>query len=121
MSDKDFARYWKVECGIKGNNGPLIELRYDRDDDHTRENLQRLQILIEELKELEIDEVLSSPELISQIWHIPRWMIGQQFRWERNGYSQELLNRLAAIRQGVDAELFRVFNSRFPPDWETMK
>ena len=34
MSDQDFASYWKVDGGIKGQNGPLIELRYDRGDDH---------------------------------------------------------------------------------------
>jgi hypothetical protein len=83
MSDQDFASYWKVDGGIKGQNGPLIELRYDRGDDHARANLQQLEILIEELKELEIDEVLSSPELISQIWQMPRWIMGHQFRWEK--------------------------------------
>ena len=120
MSDQDFASYWKVDGGIKGQNGPLIELRYDRGDDHARANLQQLEILIEELKELEIDEFLSSPELISQIWQMPRWIMGHQFRWEKRGYSDELLNRLTRIRQGIDAELFRIFNSRFRPVWPTM-
>ena len=120
MSDQDFASYWKVDGGIKGQNGPLIELRYDRGDDHARANLQQLEILIEELKELEIDEVLSSPELISQIWQMPRWIMGHQFRWEKRGYSDELLSRLTRIRQGIDAELFRIFNSRFRPVWPTM-
>lgn len=120
MSNRDFARYWKIDGGIKGKNGPLIELRYDRGDDHARANLQQLESLIEELKELEIDEVLSSPELISQIWQIPRWMMGQQFRWERRGYSEELLRHLINIRHGIDVELFRIFNSRFRPDWAAM-
>ena len=55
MSDQDFASYWKVDGGIKGQNGPLIELRYDRGDDHARANLQQLEILIEELKDAEMD------------------------------------------------------------------
>jgi len=120
MSSKDFASYWKVDGGIGGKNGPLIELRYDRGDEQARANLLKLEILIEALKELEIDEVLSSPELISQIWQMPRWIMGHQFRWERRGYSEKLLNHLTEIRHGVEAELFRVFNSRFRPDWSAM-
>ena len=76
MTNKNFASYWKIDGGIAGKNGPLIELRYDRGDDHARANLQQLEILIEELKELEIDDVLSSPEIISQIWRMPTWMMG---------------------------------------------
>lgn len=120
MNVTDFARYWAVGDGIKGNNGPLIELKYDRGDDRALSNLDQLEILIEELKELEIDEVLSSPKLISQLWQMPRWMMGQQFRWERRGYSDELLTRLKRIRHGVDVECFRIFNSGFRPDWEAL-
>lgn len=120
MSKRDFASYWKVDGGISGKNGPLIELRYDRGDDHARSNLQLLETMIEELKELEIDEVLTSPELISQIWRIPSWIIGHWFRWKESGYNEELLNSLTRVLQGVDAELFRIFNSRFGPDWPTI-
>ena len=65
MSELDFSCYWKVDGGIRGENGALIELRYVRSPQRASKNMDRLEELVVSLSQLSSQSVLQSPKLIS--------------------------------------------------------
>lgn len=111
LSELDFGCYWKVEGGIKGENGALIELRYARSPQRTSKNLDRLEELIASLSRLSSQSVLQSPKLIAQIWRMPLWVMGQEFASRNRGMEEQNLRRLMKISEQLTTEVQRLLGS----------
>ena len=111
MSELDFDSYWKVDGGILGENGALIELRYARSPQRTSKNLDRLEELIASLSQLSSQSVLASPKLIAQIWRMPQWVMGQEFASRRRGMDDHNLRRLIKISNQLTIEVQRLLGS----------
>ena len=111
MTQVDFEHYWRVAGGITGDNGALIELRYDRGKERTLKTLTQLETLVDELKALDSESVLQSPRLISQLWRMPEWVLSQYIRWGKQGYDKGLSERLSLFRLNLLSEIRRLLGS----------
>ena len=108
MSELDFGSYWKVEGGILGENGALIELRFIRSTQRTSKNLDRLEELIASLSQLSSQSVLASPKLIAQIWRMPQWVMGYEFASRSRGVDDRNHRRLCKISNQLTIEVQRL-------------
>lgn len=111
LSELDFGCYWKIDGGIQGENGALIELRYARSPERTSKNLDRLEELIACLSRISSQSVLQSPKLISQIWRMPQWIMGQEFASHNRQMEEQNLRRLVKISGQLTTEVQRLLGS----------